>query len=85
MTSASSRAVFLLVVQQAAVSMRRLVRLVATFLQKLCLAVLRAIITSLVFTTCAMVVLYYLGLPVPGPSELLDKFADLSRLAEILS
>ena len=85
MTSASSRAVFLLVVQPAAVFMRRLVRLVSTFLHKLCLAVLRAIITGLVFATCAMVMLNYLGLPVPGPSELLDKFEDLSRLAEILS
>ena len=64
---------------------RRLVRLVATFLSKLCLAVLRAIITGLVFTTCAVVMMHYLGLPVPSPSELLDKFADLTRLAKSMS
>jgi hypothetical protein len=65
--------------------MRRFFRLVATFLSKVCLAVVRAIITAAVFTTCVMVMLHYLGLPVPGPSELLDKFEDLGRLATILS
>lgn len=64
---------------------RRLVRLVAAFLTKVCLAVLRAIITGLVFTICAMVMLHYLGLPVPSPSELLDKFEGLARLAKGLS
>lgn len=63
----------------------RLLRLVATFLGKVCLAVLRAIITALVFTTCAMAMLHFLGVPVPSPSELLDKFGDLTRLAKSLS
>jgi hypothetical protein len=27
----------------------------------------------------------YLGLPVPDPTELLDKFKNVSKLAEILS
>ena len=65
--------------------MRRFFRLVATLLSKVCLAVVRAIITTVVFTACVMVMLHYLGLPVPGPSELLDKFEDLGRLAKILS
>ena len=64
---------------------RRLVRLFAAFLSKLCLAVLRAIVTGLVITTCAMVMLHYLGVPVPSPSELLDKFEGLTRLAKSLS
>lgn len=85
MTSASSRAVSLFVVQQGKFFMRRLVRFVGTFLSKLCLAVLRAIITGLVFTTCAMVMLHYVGIPVPGPSELLDKFEALGQLTRILS
>jgi hypothetical protein len=65
--------------------MRRLVRAVATFLGRLCLAVLRAIVTSVVVTVCVMMLLYILGVPVPGPSELLDKFEALDRLARILS
>lgn len=85
MTSASSRAVFLFVAQQGEVFLRRLVRVVATFLSKVCLAVVRVIITGVVFTTCVMVMLYYFGVPVPGPSELLDKFEALGQLARILS
>ncbi len=65
--------------------MRRLVRLIAAFLRKLCIAVLRAIITGVVFISCTMVMSHYLGVSVPGPSELLDKFEDLGRLARILS
>ncbi len=64
---------------------RRLVRLVSTLTSTVCLAVLRAIITSVVFITCTMVMLHYLGVPVPGLSDLLDKFEALGRLAEILS
>ena len=65
--------------------MQRLVRKVARFLGRLSLAVLRAILTSIVVTTCVMVMLYLLGVPVPGPSELLDKFEALDRLTQILS
>ncbi len=65
--------------------MRRLVRLIAASLRKLCIAVLRAIITGLVFISFTMVMLHYLGVSVPAPSELLDKFEDLGRLARILS
>ena len=64
--------------------MRRLVRLVATFMRKVCLAVLRVIITGVVFTTCVMLMLHYAGIPVPGLSELLDKFEGLGQLARIL-
>ncbi len=65
--------------------LRRLVRLVATCLSAVCLAVLRVIVTSVVFTTCVMVLLHYLGVPLPVPSELLDKFEALGRLTRILS
>lgn len=65
--------------------MRQLGRLVGTLMSRVCLAVLRAIIAGVVFTTCMMVVLHYLGVPVPGPSELIDKFESVGRLANILS
>jgi hypothetical protein len=65
--------------------MRRLVRLAATFMNMVCLAVLRAIIAGVVFITCAMVMMHYLGLPLSVPSELLDKLESLGRLARILS
>ena len=84
MTSASSRAVFL--GQQAALRLiRPLIRLVASLMSKLCLAVLRTLITGVVFVTCTLLMMYYLGLPVPGPAELLDKLDGLGRLARILS
>jgi hypothetical protein len=83
--SASSRAVVLFVVQKGKPSVRRLVRVAASFMRTLCLALLRAIITSVVFITCVMVMLHYLGVPVPGPSELLDKFEALGELSRILS
>jgi hypothetical protein len=85
MFPASSRAVFLFVVQKGESFLRRLVRLVATFLSALCHAVLRVIITGVVFATCVMVMLHYLGFPVPGPSELLDTFEAVGRLTRILS
>ena len=65
--------------------LRPLVRLVATFLSNLCLAVLRVIVTCVVFATCVMVLLHYSGVPLPWPSELLDRFGALGRLTRILS
>lgn len=65
--------------------MRLLGRLVVTFLNQLCLAVLRVIITSVVFSACVWATLHYLGVPVPGPAEFLDKLEDVGRLARILS
>jgi hypothetical protein len=46
---------------------------------------MRVIITGLIFTTCLMVASSYLGLPVPSPSELLDKIKGVSQLSEVLS
>ena len=85
MTRALSRGGFLFAVQRGQSFMRRLARVVSLFLGRLCLAVLRAIITVVVFITSAMVMLHFLGVPVPGPSELLDKFESLGRLTTILS
>jgi len=38
-----------------------------------------------VIVVAALAVMKYMGLPVPGPAELLDKFKGVSRLADILS
>jgi hypothetical protein len=51
----------------------------------LCRSVIRAVITALIFALCLAAALRYMGVPVPGPAELLDKFESVSKLAEILS
>ena len=56
-----------------------------THLRRLCRVVLRVMIGGLIFMACLTVMSRYLGLPVPDPTELLDKFKDVSRLSEILS
>ena len=38
-----------------------------------------------VIVIASLAAMNYMGLPVPGPSELLDKFKGVSRLADILS
>jgi len=65
--------------------MRRLARLAGTFLRMLCLAVLRVIIGTVVFTICAMVMMHYLGIPMQVPSEVVDTLESLGRLTKILS
>ena len=45
----------------------------------------RVLVTGLIVTVSLTVMSRVLGLPVPGPSELLDKFKSVSRLGEILS
>jgi hypothetical protein len=84
MTS-TPRSIGLFVVKKAGSSVRWLGRLVVTFLNHLCLAVLRVIITSVVFSACVWAMLHYLGVPMPAPAELLDKLEDVGRLARILS
>ncbi len=85
MAAVSSRAGFLFVVRRGNVFFRRFIRFVGTFLSTLGLAVLRAVITGVVFATCVMFTLHYLGVPVPGPADLLDKFEGLGRLVDVLS
>jgi hypothetical protein len=85
MSSASSRAGLLFLVQKIESFSRRLLRFVGTFLSQLCLAALRIIITSVVLTACVLAMLHYMGVPVPGPAELLDKFDGVTELNRILS
>ena len=57
---------------------------VNSLLRRAGLMVMRVAIAGLIFIA-GLAVLSSLGLPVPGPAELLDKFKNVSRLAEILS
>jgi hypothetical protein len=54
-------------------------------LRYVCRKALRVMVTGLIFTAVFWGASLYLGLPVPSPSELLDKFKDVSKLAEVLS
>ena len=83
--NSSSRAALLFVVRKAESFFRRLGRIVTTFLGDLCVAAVRVVITCVVFTMCVMVLLHYLGVPVPGPADLMDNFDGVGRLADLLS
>jgi hypothetical protein len=48
------------------------------------LGLMRLVIACLIVAAC-WAAMFYAGLPVPGPAELLDKFKGVSRLADILS
>ena len=48
-------------------------------------AALRAFVTGLIFTTCLAAAAAYLGVPLPSPSELLERFESVSQLSRILS
>ena len=63
----------------------RVFRLLSTVARSLCRAALRAVVTGIVFALCLAAASVYLGLPVPGPQELLEKFESVSQLADILS
>ena len=60
-------------------------RLAAALVRFACRAVLRAVVTGLIFTACLLFALAYLGVPLPGPDELLERFESVSQLARILS
>ena len=56
----------------------------SALLRRVGLAAMRLVIACMIVVAC-LAVMNYMGLPVPGPSELLDKFKGVSRLADILS
>lgn len=60
-------------------------RLAAALLRIFGRAILRAAVTGLVFAACLMLALAYLGVPLPGLDEVLERFEGVSQLAEILS
>ena len=60
-------------------------RLFVALARHVCRAALRALITALVFMTCTVAALAYLGVPLPDVDELLERFESISQLARILS
>lgn len=60
-------------------------RIFAGLVRHACRAVLRAAVTSLIFTTCLLFTLSYLGVPLPDPYELLEQIESVSQLSKILS
>ena len=63
----------------------RLVTISAALLRQVVRVVARTVFVGLLFTTCLVLTLRYLGIPVPSPYELLHDFEGLSKLAKILS
>ena len=48
-------------------------------------AVLQAVVTGLIITTCTLITLAYMGVPLPDLHELQERFESVSKLANILS
>jgi hypothetical protein len=63
----------------------RFLQLLSLGIRRLISAVVRTAITGVVSATFLMITLHYMGVPVPSPYELIDKFEGLARLAKILS
>ena len=56
----------------------------SVILRRAGLAATRLVIACLIVAAC-WAGMFYAGLPVPAPADVLDKFKDVSRLADILS
>ena len=63
----------------------RVARLLATPARLVLRAALRALVTGLIFTACLSAAAYYMGLPLPGPREMLEWVGSVTKLSEILS
>ena len=63
----------------------RMFRVLSTFLQQALQAVVRTVVTTLVFGAVVGSFLHYMGVPVPSAYQLLQSFEGLSKLAKILS
>ncbi len=63
----------------------RVPRLLSALGRRMLRTAARVLVTWLVFVVCLLAALRYMGVPVPGPGELLEQFESVSRLAEILS
>ncbi len=61
---------------------QRLIRSATTFAAQLAMALVKAIVTSALIGAFAVGLMYYMGVRVPTPGDLLD---GLTRLAETLS
>ena len=62
--------------------MRGVLRKVSFFLTQLCVALLKAVVISMVLGVFLVSVMHYMGVPVPSAGDLLR---GVSRLAHVLS
>jgi hypothetical protein len=63
----------------------RLLRAFSKFVRQLFGVALRVVLTSVVFTTCVVILFRSMGVPMPSAHELLRQFEGLAKLARILS
>jgi hypothetical protein len=62
--------------------MRRIFRAVSSFLIRLCAALLKAVVMSMVLGIFLVSIMHYMGVPVPSAADMLR---GVSRLAHVLS
>ena len=62
--------------------MRKVARSVSTFMSQLLVALLKAVVTSLVLGFVTVSVMHYMGVPVPSANDLLR---GVERLTHVLS
>lgn len=62
-----------------------LIRALATICRHIIQTALRVLVTCLVSGVCLLITLWYLGIPLPSPNQLLQSFDGVSELAKILS
>ncbi len=61
---------------------RRAVKQVSSFLTQVCVALVKAVLTSAILGMLVVTVMHYMGVPVPSADDLLR---GVSRLANVLS
>lgn len=63
----------------------RVVRVFSSILKNVLSAVVRAVLTTLVFGVFAAVVAHFMGIPLPSASQVLREIEGISKLAKVLS
>ena len=61
---------------------QRLIRSTSVFVAQLGMALVRAVVTSVLIGAFAVGLMHYMGVPVPNPDDLVN---GLTRLADVLS
>lgn len=62
----------------------RIFQVLASSINKVVGAAVRAIFTTLVFGVCVAGILHFMGVPLPSAHDLINGFEGLSKLARIL-
>ncbi|HKY27468.1 MAG TPA: hypothetical protein VJM12_05930 [Pyrinomonadaceae bacterium] len=63
----------------------RIVKFLSLVVRALISSVFRTVVASIIFVGVSLITMSYLGLPVPGAQELLNKLESVAQLADILS